>query len=174
MRPEDIIESLDIYGPMRIADFGAGAGHMALSAAKKLSDAGTVYALDIQEGPLEALRARALEANFENIKTIRADLERDRGSGLRDELVDAVFIANILFQAPDKKAILKEAFRILKKRGTLLIVEWNPEHKDGLGPKQHMRIPKQTLVESAESIGLSIIKQINLADHHYALVCKKP
>ncbi|KKU53056.1 MAG: hypothetical protein A3F26_02150 [Candidatus Ryanbacteria bacterium RIFCSPHIGHO2_12_FULL_47_12b] len=170
---EELIEECDLYGPLAVADFGAGAGYFAIPIAKKLSENGTVYAFDIQEPPLEALRKRARDFGLHNIETLRADLERPQGTKLRAESVDFIVIANILFQTQNKNAMLAEAFRVLKKGGRILFVEWN----DGLlgtpGPRPQHRVTPQALKEYIASFHCIIEKEFTLGEHHYGVIAKK-
>src|SRR5437588_7612192 len=55
---------------------------------------------------------------------IWADLEKPRASKLADRRADLVLISNLLFQLSDKKAPLKEAWRILKPAGRLAVIDW--------------------------------------------------
>ena len=164
---------MNIYGPMKIADFGAGAGFLALLAAEKISDSGKVFALDIQEEPLEALRREARERNLHNIETIRADLEQKNGSHLKEASVDRVLVANILFQSENKRALFSEAFRVLKKNGTLTIVEWNPDAPHRLGPRHENRISKKLLLELLGNAGFELVREISLGEHFHGIVAKK-
>lgn len=171
--PQDAMESFGLYGPMLVADFGAGAGYFSIPAAQKISRDGIVYAFDIQEGPLAVLRKRAHDAHLYNIQTMRADLERPQGSSLTAECVNFVFIANILFQAEQKDQIAKEAFRILKKEGKIIIVEWDASHGSTLGPSSENRISKEAIRNLFEPLGLVLEKEFAIGDHHAGLVYKK-
>ncbi|MEK7630670.1 MAG: methyltransferase domain-containing protein [Patescibacteria group bacterium] len=172
--PKELIDHLDIYGPQTVVDFGAGAGLLALPLAKKLSpENGKLYAIDIQEGPLEVLRNAARKAHLYHVETLRGNLEKAGGSKLKDSIADWVFVANVLFQAPDKKTILEEAFRILKDHGTLVVVEWHPETVHMVGPKRETRIPKSTLFDIVRASGFASLREFTLGEHHHGLIAKK-
>jgi len=170
---EDLIDSCDFYGPLVVADFGCGAGFFTMQVAKRISADGKIYALDIQEPPLATLRQKAHASGFHNIQTMRVNLEAKLGSKLKDESVDRVIIANILFQAPDKKAIVSEAHRILKKSGKILIVEWEPSPQKLLGPRREVRITPDTLKELLASEHFAIAREFGLGDFHYGIIATK-
>lgn len=171
VNPEQVIDSLDFYGPMVIADFGAGAGFFSVPIAKKISQEGKVYSFDIQEPPLEVIRARAKESHLHNIETIRADLEKARGSQLASQSVDRVIIANILFQASAKEQIIKEAYRILKKRGKMIFVEWNTDELTiPLGPLRRTRISRDMIRSWLKPLECPIEKEFAIGGHHYGMV----
>ena len=101
LKPEEILKNLDLKEEMTAADFGSGSGGWVIPLAKILKE-GKVYAIDILEEPLSALKGKAGISNISNIITIRADLERDNGSTLKDDSLDLVLITNLLFQAEEK------------------------------------------------------------------------
>jgi ubiquinone/menaquinone biosynthesis C-methylase UbiE len=171
--PEEVVDAMNFYGPMLVADFGAGAGYFSIPIAKKISKEGIVYAFDIQEPPLEVLRKKARDAHLYNVRTIRADLETPDGSGLVRESIDRVIIANILFQAPQKQIILHEAFRILKKEGKIIIVEWNNVVSSILGPKQEHRLSKEQIDAWLSGLGCNFEKEFSIGEHHIGLTYKK-
>ena len=123
---ENVLSNLDIKDAMLGAEFGCGSAVFSLSLAKKLAK-GRVYALDIQEEKLSALKGRAVIENVGNIITILCDLEAPNGSTLQADYLDVVLIPNMLFQAENKDAIITEGFRILKSGGQLLVVDWLKE-----------------------------------------------
>ena len=127
LNPEKIIEEWDIRPGDLIADFGCGAGFFSIPLGKRVGSNGRVYALDIRSEALEAVRAKIKLFHLFNVEPSRADLERERGSGLKSETIDKVIIANILFQAENKKSIAEEAHRILKPGGSIIVIEWNEE-----------------------------------------------
>lgn len=170
---EDLIDSCNFYGPLTVADFGSGAGFFAIPIARRISGDGKIYALDIQEPPLEALRKKARGEYLNRIQTMRADLETPRGSRLKDESADWVVMANILFQAPDKQAILNEAYRILKKGGKMLIVEWTTKSQALLGPRHEVRIEPEKLKSWLASSRLAIAQEFSLGDFHYGVIAVK-
>ena len=125
---------------MTAADFGCGAGGWVIPLAKKLEQ-GLVYAIDIQEEPLSALESKAKLEGIQNIKKILSDIEIEKGSKVPALSCDLVLMTNLLFQTEKKKEVFKEADRILKPNGKILIVDWKPEAS--LGPEQGRISPEE-------------------------------
>lgn len=175
MSPEHIIESsgFDLHGPLKVADFGSGAGYLTIPIAKKISREGTIYAIDVQEPPLESLRKRARDLHVHNIQTLRRNLEDPSGSGLKEASVDRVVMANILFQAPDKEQLLSEATRILRRGGKILIIEWDPNTQRGLGPRTGDRLSKEALAHMLLEHKYMIEKETKVGSDHYSVVASK-
>lgn len=165
---EKIIDQLDIEEDMVIADFGAGHGFFSVAFAKKIGPSGQVFAVDVLPQAIEAIRSRAKLEGFLNIKTIHGNLEKTNGSTLPDSACDMVFIANVLFQVPDKQILIKEAHRILKSGGRLIIIEWKPYTP--LGPKKEHRLREEDIKQIILPLGFSEFKSIDAGSHHYGFI----
>lgn len=168
--PNKILEHLDLRPDMIAADFGCGSGGSTIPLAKKLYD-GLVYALDVQEGPLNALKGRANAEKINNVKFIRCNLEKLGGSKLSDASVDVVLIVNTLFQTEDKKGIIIEAKRVLKEKGILMIADWLP--KSGFDGIAEGRIAPDKLKKIAADAGFSLKKEFEAGKFHFGLIFEK-
>jgi ubiquinone/menaquinone biosynthesis C-methylase UbiE len=169
LNPQKIIESLQIMPGMAVADFGAGPGYYSIEAAKAVGANGTVYAIDIRKEALAVIKSRAKLENIQNIETIRADLEKEKSTSIKDGIIDFIIISNILFQAKDKQTIIKEARRILKPDGKIGIIEWNKESIKA-GPPLKLRISKEETIDLLQKSGFIFEKEFNAGDQHYGLV----
>jgi len=153
---------------MIAADFGSGSGGWAFPLAKKLEE-GKVYAIDILEEPLSALRAKAKLEKIFNIETIKSNVEK--GSKLFNESCDLVLMTNLLFECEDKKKVIEEGKRVLKPGGKILVVDWKLDAP--LGPKES-RVSTEEVKKIAEEIYLKLEKEFEAGSYHYGLVFTKP
>lgn len=169
--PAATVNFFDLKSGDSVADFGCGAGFFVIPVARAVGSAGRVYAIDIQKEMLAALRAKAQTANLLNVDYIWADLEEPSGSHLKDGSVDFVVIANILFQAPDKLQILREAFRILKPAARVAVIEWDESVS---GPPLPMRISRTQVSEFSKNAGLLLVRELEVGSHHYGMLFIKP
>ena len=165
--PEKVLKQLKIREDMIAADFGCGSGGWVLPLARKL-DGGKVYAIDILEEPLSALRAKVKLAKIENVETIKADVEK--GTSLFEESCDLVLMTNLLFECEDKKKVLEEGKRVLKKGGRILVVDWKKEAP--LGPKTN-RVNLLELKETCLDFNLRIEKKFEASPYHFGLILVK-
>jgi len=169
LKIEEILNELHLKEDMIAAEFGCGNALFAIALAKRLSK-GRVYALDIQEEKLSALRGKLVVEKINNVFTIKADLEAKKGSTLPDNSLDVVLIPNVLFQAEDKNAIINEANRVLKKNGQLLIIDWlksiHSTHRSSL-------VSSDEVKEIASSLDISLKKEFHTGDYHYVLLFLK-
>lgn len=168
LNPDKIIQEFDIKEGMRAADFGCGAGYFVISLAKSVGEKGKVYAVDVLQTALESVRSSAKDQGLLNIETIRANLEVLGGSRLEDESLDVVLLANILFQSPKKNNIIKEASRVLKKGGKMVIIEW--EKNQPLGPPEKLIVEKESIKEIAKKRNFKFEKDIPAGEHHWGMI----
>lgn len=170
--PQGVLNQLSIGSGQKVADFGCGSGYFTFEFAKRVGSEGQVFALDILPSALEAVESRAKLLGLQNVSTKRANLEREQGSTFLAESVDWVVIKDILLQNQDKKAILGEAFRILRPGGHVLVMEWNPDEAL-VGPEHKLRIAKGELQKMVAEAGFSVEKELSVGAFHYAFVLKK-
>jgi ubiquinone/menaquinone biosynthesis C-methylase UbiE len=169
---QTVVLGIGVVPGMRVADFGCGAGIFTIELAKKVGKDGHVYALDVQEPPLETVREKARTEGLVNIETIRANLEVAGGSSLPENSQDVVLMANILFQSSKKADILKEAKRILKSGGVLVMIEWK-KGVGGFGPPENLRTDTDALQSIATSEGFVIERTVNAGQYHLGLIFRK-
>ena len=180
LNPDLIVNEFNLSQGMSVADFGSGAGYFTALIAEKVGKEGKVYALDIMESALDSVREKARASNLQNIEEIRTNLEVLGGSGLTDQSQDMVLMANILFQSDKKADILREAKRVLKEGGSMVIIDWKKSQgttfsgKQGFGPPDHLRTDDTAMQSLAAGEGFTFEKSFNAGEFHYGLMFKKP
>ena len=170
LNPKEVLKKLDLKADMIAADFGSGSGGWVLPLARILTE-GKIYAIDILEEPLSALKGKAEISGIKNIEIIRSDVETEKGSKIKNNEVDWVLMTNLFFEAEDKKGILEEGKRVLKKGGKILVVDWKKEAV--LGPKEE-GVSSGEIKEIAKELDLKLEKELETGDYHWGLVFGKP
>lgn len=172
INPREVIDALEITAGMLVGDFGSGTGYFTFPLADKVEQSGCVYALDILKEKLEAIESEAKVLRVSNIVTKRANLELSGGSKLEDDSLDWVFLVTMLFQNKNKKMVMDEAVRVLKKKGKILVVEWNTMDSS-FGPNKELRVSKEEVCMIAQDSGLSILNDLPISDFHYGIILEK-
>jgi ubiquinone/menaquinone biosynthesis C-methylase UbiE len=170
--PEDNIATLGIYEGMIIADLGAGTGAYTIPLAKKVGETGRVYAVEVQKDFLTNIKSAAEANGLKNVELLWGDIERLGGTKIKDGATDAVVISNVLFLAEDKTGLVREAKRILKTGGKLLLIDWSDSFNN-LGPSAKMVVTKESARALCEAEGFVLKNEISAGDHHYGFLMLK-
>jgi len=170
--PENNITQFMLGLGMKVADLGSGSGFYTMAAAKAVGSDGRVFAVDIQKDLLTKLKNGATQKKIYNIEIVWGDLEHLGGTKLRESSLDAVIVANILFQIQNKEALCLEIKRILKAKGKVLVVDWAGSF-GGIGPLEKDIVPKSKMTELFVGHGFEMEKEIGAGAQHYGLIFRK-
>lgn len=156
---------------MSVADFGAGSGAYVWPIAQALGTSGNVYVIDVQRDLLRRIHNEAMRRGYSTVKIIWADLEQHNATRLADQSLDLVLISNLLFQVPNKMAVLKEAHRILKKSGTLVVIDWSDSF-GGMGPRKGDVVTKKAAGDFLLRSGFAPEEEFSAGAHHWGLAAR--
>ena len=171
--PNVILQKAGVREKMLVADLGCGAvGHFVFPAARLVGANGKVYAVDVQKTVLENIEKRADLENFKNITAVWSDLERYGAAQIESGSLDMAFLINTLFQNKDRAMVLKEATRLLKVGGKLVVVDWLLTNAP-FGPPLEGRVDPFWVEKEVDKIGLRLAQKFSAGKYHYGLVFEK-
>lgn len=126
---ERALSAAGIVRGARCLDFGCGHGNYTIPLARIVGPAGTVYALDKDEGELDKLVERAREAGLDNV--VRIDSPGDIRIALDDGSLDVILLYDVLhshyFSAEQRDALFGEIGRVAADRALLSVF---PNHME--------------------------------------------
>lgn len=99
-----------------VLDLGSGGGIDVLLSARRVGPGGKAYGLDMTEEMLALARRNAAEAGATNVEFLKGRIEE---IPLPAETVDVVISNCVVNLSPDKRAVLRETFRVLRPGGRI-------------------------------------------------------
>lgn len=145
---------------MQVADVGCHEGYLTVHLSQKLSDRGHVYAVDVAEYRLEALREHLAERELSNVTVVLGDYDDPK---LPAASLDAVILMDTYHEIDAYLEVLRHIKKALKPGGRLLVLEKLKAHKRGKSRAEQARahtLAPHYVKEELQQVGFQIITEI--------------
>ena len=118
------LELVEIKPGMNVLDVGCGTGSLTIEARRKMGNEGQVVGIDPSSNMIDLAQDKAAKAGVAIDFQVGVIEKMD----FPDDYFDLVLSSLMMHHLPDelKQAGLQEVFRLLKPKGTLLIIELDP------------------------------------------------
>ena len=144
-----VMDILSITPAKSVADIGAGSGWFTVRAAKRVTDAGQVYAIDINPEAVKYIGERARKEQLHNVKTI---LSKPDNPSLPASSVDAVLLLKTYHEVAQPIALLKNLLPALRPGAKLGVIDRNGNGDDhGIG--------RDVVIREAKEAGYKLLDQ---------------
>lgn len=169
----NVFEKVGLEAGMHVGDLGCGnLGYFAVPAARLVGKGGVVYAVDILKSVLEAVGNRARQEGLTNIQTIWSNLEIIGATQIPEASLDLSMLHNMLFQSDKDDLVVKEAYRLTKVGGKILMIDWL-KIETPFGPPIGDRPNPEDLKRYAQDTGLTLIEEFAAGPYHFGLLFSK-
>ena len=101
-----------------VVDLGSGGGLDCFLASKKVGAKGKVIGIDMTAEMLERARANCKKGGYENVEFRLGEIEN---MPVADNTANIIISNCVVNLSPDKERVFKEAYRVLKPKGRLMI-----------------------------------------------------
>jgi len=138
------VKKFGVKPGMMVVDYGCGPGRYAMRLARLVGSQGKVFAVDIHELAVEAVKDKIYKYGLTNIEAVLAS---GYDSGLPDRLADVVCAIDMFHIIKNHTEFLAELKRITKKSGCLVIDDGHQRRsitKDSILQSGHWDIFEET------------------------------
>ena len=134
-RVPEILAALGVVEGQRVADVAAGQGYLTKPLARRVGKSGRVYAVEIGEESLRALRELVTRDSLSNVEVVAGTPTDPR----LPETIDGAVILNSYHELTDYAAMLDGIKRALRPGGLLVLVDNMHLPGQGAGRDEQVR-----------------------------------
>jgi SAM-dependent methyltransferase len=149
LRIEQVMNILDIEPGKTVADIGAGSGWFTMLAARRVTNTGAVYAVDINPQAIVYIKDRAKKEQLQNVKTI---LSKPSNPELPAASIDSVLFLKAYHEVADPVALLRNLRGSLRPGARIGIIERNGNGEDH-------GIDKDVVLHEADEAGYRLLQE---------------
>jgi cyclopropane fatty-acyl-phospholipid synthase-like methyltransferase len=144
-----VMDILAIAPGKNVADIGAGSGWFTVRAAKRVTDSGTVYAVDINPEAVEYIDQRIKKEQVRNVKTI---LSKPDDPELPANSIDSVLLLKTYHEVANPVALLRNLRASLRPGARVGIIDRNGNGGDH-------GVQKDVVIREAGQAGYRLLEE---------------
>jgi len=167
-QPSDtVLDAAGVKPGMVVGEVGAGRGRYTVHLARRVGQAGKIYANDIDADALALLQARCQRDRLSNVETVLGDVDDPR---FPEASLDMIFMVWVYHMVEKPVPLLRSFGRSLKPGATVVMVEPVPEEiREELAAATaeghadvHINVLTEALVrEYADQAGFRLVRTLD-------------
>ncbi|MGC2112718.1 MAG: class I SAM-dependent methyltransferase [Candidatus Korobacteraceae bacterium] len=146
---KQVMNVLDVVPGKNVADIGAGSGWFTVRAAKRVTDSGMIYAVDINPEALQYIRSRVQKEQLKNVKTI---LGKPDNPELPPDSINSVLLLKTYHEVAEPVALLRNLRAALRPDARVGIID-----RDGNG--EDHGVNKKVVLREAHEAGYRLLEE---------------
>src|SRR5271167_2538510 len=144
-----VMDVLSIAPGKTVADIGAGSGWFTVRAAKRVTNTGTVYAVDISPEAVQYINQRVKKEQLHNVKTI---LSKPDDSELPANSIDSVLLLKTYHEVANPVALLRNLRTSLRPGARVGVIDRNGNGEDH-------GVQKEVVIREAGQAGYRLLEE---------------
>lgn len=141
-----VMDQLGITAGKSVADIGAGSGWFTVRAAKRVTESGKVYAVDINPEAVAYVKQRADKAGLANVEAVLGEPDNPK---LPTASVDSVLLLKTYHEVAKPVELMRRVHVALRPAGKVGIIDRN-------GSGENHGVAKKVVVSEMETAGFRL------------------
>jgi ubiquinone/menaquinone biosynthesis C-methylase UbiE len=167
-KPDQVVAALGLRAGMAVADLGAGSGYFTRRFVTAVTDAGKVYAIDIEREMLAYIKA-----SLERMRVPHAVeflLAAPDDPKLPPASVDLIFLCNVYHHLEDRPRYFANVRPALKAGGRIAVVDFYHDERSGdVGFPRRYLVARDTVVAEMAQAGYRLLREHTFLPRQYFL-----
>ena len=163
-----LLQNMDINAGETIADIGAGSGYHVFKMAPMVGG-GLIYAVDIQDEMLAALRNKMQNGNHKNIALIKGS---EKSVNLPENSIDKVLMVDVYHEFAYPFEMIASIKKALRPNGKLFLIEYRGED-DSVPIKRLHKMTEAQAIKEMQAAGMKLQRNINNLPWQHCMVFVK-
>lgn len=166
--PELLWDRLKLDQPDTLVDVGAGTGMFSVAFSSRL-EYGRIFACDTSEVMIQWMNEQIVPSHPRIVPLITTE----NAIPLADGLADLVFMINLHHELEAPELLLREAWRILRADGKILIADWKKADMPE-GPPARIRCRPEQVNDQLLAAGFEEVRRFDELVKHFLIIARKP
>jgi SAM-dependent methyltransferase len=163
-----LLANMNISKTDDIADIGAGSGYHVFKMADMVT-AGTIYAVDIQDEMLAAMRDKKLEGKITNVALVKGS---EKSANLEPNSVDKVLIVDVYHEMNFPYEMMASIKKAMRADAKLYLIEYRGEDPN-VPIKELHKMTEAQAVKEMKALGLELEENTDNLPWQHCLVFVK-